>query len=111
MTDSPYIHHRPTPRRLLDTTVVCPDLEHHQRGSSGVLLGLAAGRHRPVNARGGRSPPSCQPHPSCSKGCTVSVSHGIPKERRSIEIPTLLLTIVLFNSTAGLCRQPKQPFC
>lgn len=65
---SPYIHHSPTLRRLLGTAVVFPDIEPHQRGSSGVRLGLAAGRHRPVDARGGRSPPSCQPHPSCS-GC------------------------------------------
>ena len=68
MTESPYIHHRPTLRRLPGTAVVFPDLEHHQKWSSGVPLGLAAGRPRPVDARGGRSPPSCQPHPSCS-GC------------------------------------------
>ena len=60
MTDSPYIHHRPTLRRLPGTAVVFPDLEPHQKSSGGVRLGLAAGRHRPVDARGGRSPPSCQ---------------------------------------------------
>ena len=68
MTESPYIHHSPAPRRLLGTAVVCPDLEPPQQWSGGVRLGLAAGRPRPVDARGGRSPPSCQPHPSCS-GC------------------------------------------
>lgn len=68
MTESPDIHHSPTLRRLPGTAVVFPDLEHHQRWSSGVLIGLAAGRHRPVDARGGRSPPSCQPRPSCSRG-------------------------------------------
>ena len=200
MTESPSIHHRPTRRRLLATAGVFPDLAHHQRGSGGVLLGLAAGRHRPVDARGGRSPPSCQPHPSCAgcawvdagsaliprpahrpqpplkrrekapsqppalfrqhgnqglnqspdsrtgrtpalderatrpdvvtvlrspiaqrerrkgrgkpeEGGTVSASNCMPKERRSIERPNRLLTIVLFNPTAGLCRQPEQPFC
>ena len=45
MTESTYIHHRPTLRRLLGTAVVFPDLEHHQRWSSTPLLGLAAGRH------------------------------------------------------------------
>ena len=68
MTESTYIHHRPTLRRLPGTAVVFPDLEHHQRWSSGVRLGLAAGRPRPVDARGGRSPPSCQPGPSRSGG-------------------------------------------
>ena len=68
MTDSPYIPHRPTRRRLLDTAGVLPALEHHQRWSRSGLRGLAAGRHRPIDARGGRSPPSCQPPPSCSRG-------------------------------------------
>ncbi len=43
MTDSTHIHHTPTLRRLLRTAAVPTDFEHHQRWSSGVLLGLAAG--------------------------------------------------------------------
>lgn len=43
MTDSTYIHRTPTLRRLLRTAAVPTDLEHHQKWSSGVLLGLAAG--------------------------------------------------------------------
>ena len=77
MTESPYIHHSPTLRCLLGPAVVFPDLEPHQRGSSGVLLGLAAGRHRPVDARGGRSPPSCQPPPSCSRGAWVEAGSAL----------------------------------
>ena len=73
MTESPYIHHSPTLRRLLGTAVVCPDLEPHQRWSSSVRLGLAAGRPRPVDARGGRSPPSLPTAPFvfgvCLGGC------------------------------------------
>ena len=61
MTESPYIHHSPTLRRLPSPAVVFPDLEHHQQWSSGVRLGLAAGRPRPVDARGGRSPPLSSP--------------------------------------------------
>ena len=61
MTESPYIHHSPTLRRLLGTAVVFPDLEPPQQWSGGVRLGLAAGRPRPVDARGGRSPPLSSP--------------------------------------------------
>ena len=43
MTDCTHIHHSPTLRRLLGTAVAFPDPTHHQRWSSGVLLGLAAG--------------------------------------------------------------------
>ena len=77
MTDSPYIHHSPTLRRLPGTAVVFPDLEPHQKSSGGVRLGLAAGRHRPVDARGGRSPPSCQPRPSCSGGAWAGAGSAL----------------------------------
>ena len=80
MTDSPYIHHSPTLRRLLGTAVVFPDLEHHQQWSSGMLLGLATGRHRPVDARGGRSPPSCQE--KAGKGAQ-RIPRFVPPARRS----------------------------
>lgn len=86
MTDRPYIHHSPTLRRLLGTAGVFPDREHHQRWSSGVLLGLAAGRHRPVDARGGRSPPSCQPPPSCSRGAWVDAGSALILPTRIIAL-------------------------
>ena len=78
MTDSPTIHHRSTRRRRLGTAGVCPALEPHQRGSSGGLLGRVAGRHRPVAARGGRSPPSCHPPPRFVPPARRSRVHPIP---------------------------------
>lgn len=77
MTKSPYIHHSPTLRRLPGTAVVFPDIEPHRRWSSGMRLGLAAGRPRPVNARGGRSPPSCQPRPSRSRGAWAGAGSAL----------------------------------
>ena len=77
MTESPYIHHSPTLRRLLGTAAVFPDIERHQRPSSTPLLGLTAGRPRPVDARGGRSPPSCQPRPSRSGGAWVDAGSAL----------------------------------
>ena len=77
MTESPYIHHRPTLQRLPGPAVVCPDLEPHQQWSSSVRLGLAAGRPRPVDARGGRSPPACQPHPSRSGGAWAGAGSAL----------------------------------
>lgn len=89
MTESPYIHHSPTLRRLLGTAAVFPDIERHQRPSSTPLLGLTAGRPRPVDARGGRSPPSCQPRPSRSGGAWAGPSHRPqPSRKRRKKAPS-----------------------
>lgn len=109
MTESPTIHHRSTLRCRLGTAVVCPDLEPHQRGSSGGLLGRAAGRHRPVAARGGRSPPSCQPHPPlCSASTAIT---GSPHPLTPAQAAHRLLMQWRLARTGSLCcvlRLPRE---